>query len=66
MNHLPKAAAPDGTALRALDPDEAVRAVQQVKGLGPLAAELVVIRGTNTSDALPRHELRLEAAVNRR
>jgi DNA-3-methyladenine glycosylase II len=53
----------DGTVLRALDPDEAVRLVQQIKGLGPFAAELVVVRGTNTPDALPRHERRLEAEI---
>jgi DNA-3-methyladenine glycosylase II len=37
----------DGVALRALDPDDAVQRVQQVKGLGPFAAELVVVRGAN-------------------
>jgi DNA-3-methyladenine glycosylase II len=35
----------DGAALRALDPGQAFRRVQQVKGLGPFAAELVVVRG---------------------
>lgn len=53
----------DGTTLRSLDPDEAAAAVQQVKGLGPFAAELVVIRGANAPDALPRHERRLEAEI---
>lgn len=53
----------DGAALRSLDPDEAVRAVQEVKGLGPFAADLVVIRGANAPDALPRHERRLEAEI---
>ena len=53
----------DGAALRALDPDEAVQRVQQVKGLGPFAAELVVVRGANAPDALPRHEHRLEAEI---
>src|SRR5215469_993096 len=38
----------DGAALRALDPGEAVQRVQQVKGLGPFAAELVVVRGVVT------------------
>jgi DNA-3-methyladenine glycosylase II len=37
----------DGAALRSLDSHEAVRTVQQVKGLGPFAAELVVVRGAN-------------------
>ena len=53
----------DGTALRALDPSEAVQRVQHVKGLGPFAAELVVLRGANAPDALPNHERRLDAEV---
>ena len=53
----------DGAALRALDPDEAVQRVQQVKGLGPFAAELAVLRGANAPDALPRHERRLDAEI---
>ncbi|HEY2077274.1 MAG TPA: hypothetical protein VGH53_13160, partial [Streptosporangiaceae bacterium] len=53
----------DGTALRALDPGQAVQRVQQVKGLGPFAAELVVLRGANAPDALPHHERRLDAEV---
>jgi DNA-3-methyladenine glycosylase II len=53
----------DGTALRALDPSQAVQRVQQVNGLGPFAAELVVLRGANAPDALPQHERRLHAEV---
>lgn len=53
----------DGAALRALDPDEAARRVQQVKGLGPFAAELVVLRGANAPDGLPHHERRLDDEV---
>jgi DNA-3-methyladenine glycosylase II len=56
----------DGAALRALDPDEAVQRVQQVKGLGPFAAELAVLRGANAPDALPRHERRLDAEIAER
>jgi DNA-3-methyladenine glycosylase II len=56
----------DGERLRSLDPDEAVRIVQQVKGLGPFAAELVVIRGANAPDALPHHESRLDAEITHR
>jgi DNA-3-methyladenine glycosylase II len=56
----------DGAALRALDPDEAVQRVQQVHGLGPFAAELVVVRGANAPDALPRHERRLGAEIAER
>jgi len=54
----------DGTALRAMDPSHAVQRVQQVKGLGPFAAELVVLRGANAPDALPHHERRLHAEVD--
>jgi len=39
----------DGTTLRALDPEEAVRAVQQIKGLGPLRGP-----GSWTWRAMPR------------
>ena len=56
----------DGAALRALDPHDAVQRVQQVKGLGPFAAELVVVRGANAPDALPRHERRLDAEIAER
>jgi DNA-3-methyladenine glycosylase II len=56
----------DGAALRALGPDEAIQRVQQVKGLGPFAAELVVVRGANAPDALPRHERRLDAEITER
>jgi len=34
--------------------------VQQVKDLGPFAAQLVVVRGANAPDALPHHERRLD------
>jgi DNA-3-methyladenine glycosylase II len=40
--------------------------VQQVKGLSPFAAELVVVRGANAPDALPRHERRLDAEITGR
>ncbi len=53
----------DGTALRAVDSDDAIRAVQEVKGLGPFAAELVVLRGANAPDVLPRNERRLDAEI---
>jgi DNA-3-methyladenine glycosylase II len=53
----------DGQALRALDPATAVAQVQEVKGLGPFAAELVVLRGANAPDGLPRHEARLTAEI---
>jgi DNA-3-methyladenine glycosylase II len=53
----------DGAAIRKLDPAEAVRRLTAIKGLGPFAAELAVLRGANVPDALPSHERRLEAEV---
>jgi DNA-3-methyladenine glycosylase II len=56
----------DGAALRAVEPEEAVATVQEVKGLGPFAAELVVLRGANAPDGLPTHERRLDDEVTER
>ena len=56
----------DGAALRAREPAEAVRVVQEVKGLGPFAAELVVIRGANAPDLVPHNERRLDEEVAHR
>jgi DNA-3-methyladenine glycosylase II len=56
----------DGGGLRELDPGAAVERVRQVKGLGPFAAELVVVRGANHPDALPHHERRLDAEITER
>lgn len=53
----------DGATLRSLDPEDAVAAVQEIKGLGPFAAELVVIRGAGAPDGLPRQDRRLEAEI---
>jgi len=53
----------DGDALRAVDPERAMRSVQDVLGLGPFAAELVVLRGANAPDALPHRERRLDAEI---
>jgi len=52
-----------GTTLRAVDPDDALRSVQEIKGLGPFAAELVVLRGANAPDVLPRNERHLDAEI---
>ena len=53
----------DGAALRSIDPQEAIARVQEVKGLGPFAAELVVIRGANAPDVLPSNEGRLTREI---
>ena len=56
----------DGATLRAVDPDAAMQQVQQIKGLGPFAAELVVLRGANAPDGLPRNEKRLANEIAER
>ncbi|WP_375405776.1 DNA-3-methyladenine glycosylase family protein [uncultured Amnibacterium sp.] len=56
----------DGLALRSVPPEEAIRLVQQVKGIGPFAAELVVVRGANAPDAVPHHERRLDDEITAR
>jgi DNA-3-methyladenine glycosylase II len=53
----------DGATLRSMEADDAVRTVQEVKGLGPFAAELVIVRGANAPDIIPLHDRRLEDEV---
>ncbi|WP_406375169.1 DNA-3-methyladenine glycosylase 2 family protein [Streptomyces sp. NBC_00647] len=53
----------DGAQLRSLEPQDAMRQVQQVKGLGAFAAELVVVRGAGHPDVLPAQERRLAAEI---
>ena len=55
-----------GARLRSLPPGEALREVRQITGLGPFAAELVVIRGANSPDVLPENEGRLDAEIAER
>lgn len=52
-----------GVRLRGMPPADALADVQQVVGLGPFAAELVVIRGANAPDVLPQNEKRLSAEI---
>ncbi|GAA4387856.1 DNA-3-methyladenine glycosylase family protein [Tsukamurella soli] len=56
----------DGATLNAADPQVAVRELQTIKGIGPFAAELVVLRGANAPDALPHNERRLDAEIEER
>jgi DNA-3-methyladenine glycosylase II len=53
----------DGARLRSVDAADALHEVQQIKGLGPFAAELVVIRGANAPDVMPTAERRLDAEL---
>ena len=56
----------DGAAIRKADPGETITRLTAIKGLGPFAAELIVLRGANVPDALPRNEPRLQAEVAER
>ena len=53
----------DGAALHAAEPERSVRDLQSIKGIGPFAAELIVLRGANAPDALPHNERRLDAEI---
>jgi DNA-3-methyladenine glycosylase II len=66
--HAVAEAALDGklSNLRSLSADDAMAQVQSITGLGPFAAELVVIRGANFPDVPPRNEKRLEAEIAKR
>ena len=55
-----------GARLRSLPSDDALREVRQITGLGPFAAELVLIRGANSPDVLPENEARLDAEIAER
>lgn len=56
----------DDAAIRSMDAAAAMDHVQQITGIGPFAAGLIVIRGANHPDAIPRHEPRLDTEVQRR
>ncbi|MBC7920967.1 MAG: DNA-3-methyladenine glycosylase 2 family protein [Ferruginibacter sp.] len=49
--------------LRAMDREEALSHLQQLSGIGPFSAELVLLRGAGDPDAFPRHEKRLHRAM---
>ncbi|WP_228524376.1 DNA-3-methyladenine glycosylase family protein [Actinomyces haliotis] len=56
-------AALDGPRLRALPEEAAREEVQRILGIGPFDADLILIRGCNATDWLPRAEPRLEKEV---
>lgn len=53
----------DGRTLHHGDPVRSVVDLQRIRGIGPFAAELIVLRGANAPDAVPHHEARLEAEI---
>jgi DNA-3-methyladenine glycosylase II len=61
------AAAQDGALsrqqLRAMTYQDALAHLQQLPGIGPFSAELIVIRGAGHPDVLPDHDARLHQAI---
>jgi DNA-3-methyladenine glycosylase II len=53
----------DAAALRALPADQALAALRQLPGIGPFAAELILIRGAGHPDIFPATEARLHRAM---
>lgn len=51
------------TTLRAMTEDEARARLQSIIGVGPFAADLILVRGCNTVDVLPRAERRLDTEI---
>jgi DNA-3-methyladenine glycosylase II len=50
--------------LREMPYDDAIAQVQELAGIGPFSAELIMIRGVGVPDALPQHEKRMTAAIH--
>lgn len=55
----------DAEALRALAPDEALARVQELPGIGPFWASLILLRAVGPTDALASGEPRMRRAVAR-
>jgi DNA-3-methyladenine glycosylase II len=56
----------DREPLLAQDPDEAYTQLQELPGIGPFYAGLILLRGVGTTDVAPTGEPRLEQAVQER
>jgi DNA-3-methyladenine glycosylase II len=56
----------DREPLLALDPDEAYTRLQELPGIGPFYAGLILLRAVGTTDVAPKGEPRLEKAVRSR
>jgi DNA-3-methyladenine glycosylase II len=55
----------DMARLRALGPDEAMRDLQRLEGIGPFYSALIVIRATGFADVLPENEPKALALAGR-
>lgn len=53
----------NSASLRAIDREEAMTQLQQIAGIGPFSAELVLMRGVGDADAFPKTEKRLHRAM---
>jgi 3-methyladenine DNA glycosylase/8-oxoguanine DNA glycosylase len=49
--------------LLALGPDEALRRLQKLPGIGPFSAQLILVRGAGHPDVFPADEQRLHAEM---
>ncbi len=49
--------------LRAMDREQAMAQLQQLAGIGPFSAELILLRGVGDADAFPKTEKRLHRAM---
>ena len=66
LRHLGRAAGKgklDATCLRSLPERDALAHLQQLPGIGPFSASLILLRGAGTPDLLPASEPRLGRAV---
>jgi DNA-3-methyladenine glycosylase II len=53
----------DAPTLRSLPTDDAMQVLQQLPGIGPFSAELILVRGAGEPDYFPNHEKRLHRAM---
>lgn len=68
LKHLARAAGEgklEADLLRSLPVGEALSRLQELRGIGPFSAELILLRGAGEPDRIPRHEPRLSRAVAR-
>ena len=66
LRELARAAADgllDAGRLRALPPEEALRELRELPGVGAFSSELILVRGAGAPDVLPAAEPRVRAAV---
>ena len=63
LGHAALAGSLDADRLRRQAREDALRELQRLPGVGPFAAELVLIRGAGEPDYFPAHERRLEQAI---